>query len=242
MRYKKNTLYCFSPPVMIATFTIEGLLFMYTILRYRISPLGRIIAALLACLAIFQFAEYHVCGSGLAPASWSRVGFVAITLLPALGINLVQEIAGRNSRLLNGAAYGSSLLFALTFGLNSVAFAGHICAGNYAIFQLTSPLGGVYFAYYYFWLLFGIGLAWHLSDKVKPRIRKALFLQIAGYVSFLAPTSIINAVNPQTLEGVPSIMCGFAVTYAVILVFGIVPLVLEQRNQTSKVVTGRNRS
>jgi hypothetical protein len=230
MRYQKNKLYCFSPPVMIATFAIESMLFVYTIVRYRMSPLGRIIAALLAFLAIFQFSEYHVCTPDMAQASWSRVGFVAITLLPALGIHLVQEISGRGSRLITGTAYGTSILFAGAFGLNSAAFVGHVCAGNYAVFQLASPLGGLYFAYYYFWLLFGIGLAWYYADKVKPNIRKALHLQIVGYVSFILPTSLVNAINPQTLEGIPSIMCGFAVTYAMVLVFGIVPLVLKRRD------------
>ena len=84
---------------MIATFVIEAVLLIYTLMRYRMSPLGRIVAATLACLAIFQFAEYHVCGMDVMPASWSRVGFVAITLLPALGIHLVQEIAQRRSRI-----------------------------------------------------------------------------------------------------------------------------------------------
>src|SRR4051812_35955844 len=127
MRNKKpNVLFCFSPPVMIATFVIEAVLFAYTILRYRMSPLGRIVAATLACLAIFQFAEYHVCGLDIMPASWSRVGFISITLLPALGIHLVQEIAQRRSRIILGAAYATSIMFAGTFGLNMSAFHGHV--------------------------------------------------------------------------------------------------------------------
>jgi hypothetical protein len=242
MRYKKNTLYCFSPPVMIATFIIESVLFIYTMMRYRVSPLGRIIGATLACLAIFQFAEYQVCGNALAQASWSRVGFVAITLLPAMGIHMIQEITGRESRLITGAAYATSIAFAGTFGLHQAAFAGHVCAGNYAVFQLASPLGGLYFTYYYFLLLLGIGMAWYYSDKVKPNIRKALHLQIVGYVSFILPTTVINMINPQTLAGIPSIMCGFAVTYALILVFGIVPLVLKRRDETSGAVTSKHRS
>ncbi|HEU4914822.1 MAG TPA: hypothetical protein VFT16_05505 [Candidatus Saccharimonadales bacterium] len=241
MRYKKNTLYCFSPPVMIATFAIETLLFVYTMIRYRLSPLGRIVGATLVCLAAFQFAEYQVCGNATAQASWSRVGFVAITLLPAMGIHMIQEISGRGSRLITGGGYAASIAFAGLFGLNTTAFAGHVCAGNYAVFQLASPIGGLYFTYYYALLLLGIGVAWYYSDKVKPRIRKALYLQIAGYVSFILPTSVINMINPRTLEGVPSIMCGFAVTYALILVFGIVPQVLTKRAETSQTVRRQHK-
>ena len=228
---KSETFYCFSPPVMIATFVIETVLCVYTVARYRMTSLGRLIGAALACLALFQFAEYHVCGPGLASAGWSRVGYVAITLLPALGLHIVTEIAGRGgaARWLLTVVYATSITFALTFGLNPTMFEGHVCAGNYAVFQLSSPMGGVYFAYYYFWLFIGVALAWYYSGKASAAVRKALYLQIAGYLSFILPTGIVNALNPQTLEGLPSIMCGFAVTYALILVFGIAPLTLKRR-------------
>lgn len=219
---------------MIATFVIEASLFIYTVVRYRLTPIGRIVAAMLACLAIFQLAEYNVCGHGLMPAGWSRVGYVAITLLPALGIHLVQAIAGKRSWLTLVGVYGTSAAFVLLFGLNNAAFEGHVCGGNYAVFQLMSPFGGLYFFYYYFWLFVGIIMAFMYSRAARRRVRKALLLQILGYLSFIVPTSVVNAINPQTLEGIPSIMCGFAVTYALILSFSVVPLVLPRRTDPGK--------
>lgn len=229
MSRKTETFYCFSPPVMIATFVVEAILLCYVLLRYRLSALGRIVAATLACLALFQFAEYHVCGPQLASETWSRVGYVAITLLPALGIHMVHAIAGRRSNRIVGGAYATSLVFAIIFGLSPSTFEGYVCAGNYAVFQLASPLGGLFFLYYYAWLLAGIFLAVRYGQSAKRRIRRALGLQIIGYLSFMIPTGVVNALNPQTIEGIPSIMCGFAVLYALILVFGIVPLVLKKR-------------
>ncbi|HSD56288.1 MAG TPA: hypothetical protein VLA92_03995 [Candidatus Saccharimonadales bacterium] len=226
---KSNRLYCFSPPVMIATFVIETVLLIYTVVRYRMSPLTRIVAGTLALLAIFQFAEYHVCGHSFIPASWSRVGFVAITLLPPLGIHLVQQIAGKKSYWQLALAYGSSLAFVVLFALDEAIFKGHVCAGNYAIFQMKSPMGGLYFMWYYLVLFCGIIMSLYYAHTAKPNIRKALYLQILGYFSFVLPTSIVNAINPQTLSGVPSIMCGFAVSYALILTFGVVPLVLKPK-------------
>lgn len=231
MRYvKSDRLYCFSPLVMILTFVIESILFIYTLVRYRMSPLGRTVAATLLFLATFQFAEYHVCGHSFIPASWSRIGFVAITMLPALGLHMILQIAGKKSKIATYSAYASAILFAGIFALNPATFEGHVCAGNYAIFQLQSPIGGFYFFYYYLLLFIGIAMAWTFSQKAKLPIKKALYLQIVGYLSFVLPTSIVNMLNPQTLVGVPSIMCGFAVTYALILTFGIVPLVLKQRS------------
>lgn len=214
---------------MIITFVIEAALFLYTLARYRMSALGRTVTATLLLLAIFQFAEYHVCGHSFIPASWSRIGFVAITLLPPLGTHLVLQIANKQSKLALFGAYGSSLVFVVLFGLNPSTFEGHVCAGNYAIFQLQSPIGGFYFFWYYLLLFITMVMALVFAQKAKLPIKKALYLQILGYVSFVLPTSIVNMLNPQTMVGIPSIMCGFAVTYALILTFGIVPLVLKSR-------------
>jgi len=57
----------------------------------------------------------------------------------------------------------------------------------------------------------------------KLHTRKALLYQVFGWLRFLLPTGIVNAVNPQTISGIPSVMCGFAVIYAIVLVFGILP-------------------
>ena len=64
-KFRKPKLYCFSPPVMIATFVIEVSLAIYTLWRYKLNPVTRLTVALLVCLAIFQLAEYNVCEGAL---------------------------------------------------------------------------------------------------------------------------------------------------------------------------------
>lgn len=222
---QNTTLYCFSPPIMVATCIIEISLFIYTIVRYKMTTLTRIAVSILLLLALFQLCEFHVCRSGWIAGTWSRVGFIAITMLPPLGIHLVRAISGRVWRLLTWVAYASGAAFASMFGLSNAAFEGHVCAGNYAIFQLTPGVGGFYFAYYYAWLFIGIGLSLYLSIKAKLLVREALILQALGFLVFVLPTGIVNEVNPATISGIPSIMCGFAVLYALILVFAILPRV-----------------
>ena len=226
MLKRPNTLYCFSPWAMIATCVIELVLAVYALVRYKMTPAVRLAATMLGLLAIFQLAEYNVCGhSNLRALVWSRLGYVAITLLPPLALHLVHIIAKQKSRLLVYLAYGMGLGFAIIFGLSSRAFASHICAGNYAIFQLIRPLGGLYFAYYYTWLLVGIAASLIFSIGAARRVSEALVLQVFGYLSFLLPTGIVNALDPRTIAGIPSVMCGFAVIYALILAFGIMPRV-----------------
>lgn len=231
---KKNssTFYCFSPPVMIATFAIEIGLLLYTVIRYRMSPLTRLIAVTLFCLAFFQFAEFNVCeGSEGLNGFYSRLGFIAITLLPPLGIHLVQTIAGRGPKWLPWLAYASGLVYITIFGFNSAAFASNVCAGNYAVFNLMPQLGGYFFAYYYFWLLLAISMCLYFGLKGSQKVREALALQAFGLLSFVLPTGIVNAVRPETIHAIPSVMCGFAVIYALILAFGITPRILEVKQK-----------
>lgn len=230
VRPGKTTFLCFSPPVMIATFAIEIGLLLYTVIRYKMSPLTRIVVTVLLCLAVFQFAEFNVCeGPAGLNELYSRIGFIAITLLPPLGIHLVSRIANRGSKALIWLAYLSSALFVVAFGLHGNAFESHVCAGNYAVFQLMDNLGGYFFVYYYFWLIVGLLMCLYFGVKGTQRTREALTMQAFGYMSFMLPTGIVNAINPETIAGIPSIMCGFAVIYALILTFGITPRILKRR-------------
>lgn len=224
MLKKPNTFYCFSPPIMIATFIIELCLFVYTLVRYKLTPLTRLAAAILLMLALFQLSEYNVCeGFGLSALVWSRIGFVAITLLPPLGLHLIHIIAKRSANWLVWLNYLLAGLFVATFTFSSAIFASHVCAGNYVIFHLEDRVGGFYFVYYYLWLAVGVLTSLYFSLKAKQHIREALYLMAIGYLTFLLPTIIINNINPQTVAGIPSIMCGFAIVYAGILALGVVP-------------------
>lgn len=190
---------------------------MNTVVRLGIATLG--------LLALFQLSEFTVCGAThWSAALWSRIGYVAITLLPPVGIHLIRTLSGRGSPWIVRFAYLTGIAFAVIFGLHPSAFQDHICAGNYAIFQLAPKLGGIYFGYYYTWLIFGICQALLFAATAKIYTRKALLYQVFGWLSFLLPTGIVNAMNPQTIVGIPSVMCGFAVIYAIVLTFGILPM------------------
>lgn len=232
---KKYTgkLYCFSPPVMLATFLIEFGLALYVIWRYKLNTVSRLVTATLICLGVFQLAEYMVCGGlGLSTSEWSRLGYVSITLLPALGIHLVTAIAGRKSTPLLIAAYGSTALFAAYFAFAPGAINIHECRPNYAVFNMEYTAVQLYTLQYYGWLFAGIFFAWHLAKQVPKRAR-ALYGMMAGYTVFLVPTTAINLLDPTTVAGIPSIMCGFAILLAVILVTVVMPHVGHVKRSVS---------
>src|ERR1035437_5936385 len=96
----QGKLYCFSPPVMLVTMLIEFSLVIYTVWRYKMTTVSRLAVVILASLGTFQLAEYMVCGGlGLSNIGWARVGYVAITLLPALGIHMLVKLADKKKVL-----------------------------------------------------------------------------------------------------------------------------------------------
>ncbi len=214
---------------MLATFLIEIALAAYTLLRYKTSHLTRLVATTLISLATFQAAEYFVCGGvGLNTEAWSRIGYVAIALLPPLGLHITYVIAKKPTGYLTGLAYGASALWIGMFAFSQNAFMGHVCGGNYVIFQLKSPLGGLFFIHYYIWLFITMYLASQFAKGASPLMRRALMTQVMGYGAFIIPTSIVNLGWPETFSGVPSIMCGFAVVFAIVLTAGVLPLEKER--------------
>jgi hypothetical protein len=236
---KTITFNCFSPPIMLATFCIEIILAAYSLLRYKLNIYTKLSVALLVALAIFQLCEYHVCGGwGVRASEWSRAGYVAISLLPPLGFHLLHVLAAKPNRRLVVAAYISMVGFVLYFTVVPHVFRGYACTGNYVIFQIGTKPAICYGLYYYGWILAGIvlGIRWanELKRKGQSRARNlSTQALVLGYLIFLVPTAVANSVKPDTRRGIPSIMCGFAVLFALILALYILPKMATKRDKRS---------
>lgn len=224
LRDKKLALFCFSPPVMVATFLIEIILLLALVIRYKMNRITRLIALSLFALAFFQLAEYFVCGGlGVDAQAWSRLGFVAITSLPPLGLHIIYSIKKTPRMWPVWASYALMAAWIGVFTFSQTAFRSHECAGNYVIFDLQLYLSYLYSAYYYGILLLGIVASLHFAQQASGRQKQALLGMIAGYLVFLLPTAVVNTINPETIAGIPSIMCGFAVLFALILYGYVIP-------------------
>jgi hypothetical protein len=227
MRYlKTNRLYCFSPPVMLVTIIIELGLAAYVLFRYKMNTVSRLGTGILVALATFQIAEYNVCEGawGLSGMDWARLGYVAITLLPPLGLHMAIKIRGQSRPRLIAAVYGTGAIFAGIFLFVGNGMQYQECLGNYVIFKIARWSVLPYTAYYYGWLLVGtvatLGYAHKLAD---PHKRVALRALGIGYLSFILPTTAAVIVDPSVISGIPSIMCGFAVILALHIGFYVIP-------------------
>jgi hypothetical protein len=226
----KDKMGCFSPPVMLATFFIEIGLALYVLFRYKVSRLTTLVMALLVSLAIFQMAEYFVCGGmNMSAMTWSRIGYVAITLLPPIGLHILYTLHGRKQPVIAWIADAVAIAFASYFLLGSSAFAGYHCSGNYVIFQMH-PVAVTLYSWYYYGLLLltVIGGIW-LSHTNKKRAT-AIHWFVFGYVAFILPATTVNVIKPETVSGIPSIMCGFAVVTAVVTALLVLPAARAKRS------------
>jgi hypothetical protein len=225
----KNKVFCFSPPVMLATFLIEFSLAAYTLWRYKMTTLTKLVFVTLVALGTFQLAEYMLCGGlGLTNIQWARVGYGAITLLPALGIHILVTIAGKKAPYILTAAYGSMAVFLGFYLMAESAVTLNQCAANYAVFKSYKDMSLPFGFYYYGWLLIGTFLAWRWGEK-QPKQRKALNAMAIGYMAFILPTTTVNIIDSTTISAIPSIMCGFAVIFAIVLVAKVLPSTSKDR-------------
>lgn len=222
---------------MLGTMVIESTLAIYTVWRYKMTPITRLIALILIVLAIFQLTEYGVCAglAGLSGQDWSRLGFVAITALPPLGLHALHIVANKPKRWLIRASYATMAVFTVGFLALPAVFNNYQCTGNYVIFNLQPNFDRLYGIYYSGLLFTAVVLAVYWANQFRKKAKEAhatlqtLQAMILSYLVFLIPVNIVTVMNPAAHAGTPSIMCGFAVLMALILGFYILPRIGEPK-------------
>jgi hypothetical protein len=237
-----NKFYCFSPPVMLATFLIEITFAIYVAWRYKMNTISRLVVAILTFLAIFQLSEFLICGGlGWQNFQWSRLGYASITMLPPLGLHLSAAIARKNIQPLLIFAYSTAVAFIAFYVFATQAITGATCYANYVVFDTHQASSIPYALYYYGWLFVGVFASLHWSKDTPVRTRRALLALAVGYMSFIIPTTTVNIINPSTISGIPSIMCGFAVILAFILAGKVAPeAALPRKEATSALASLKN--
>jgi hypothetical protein len=228
---KTLALRCFSPPVMIATFIVELLMASYTLLRYKMNHLSRLIVLLLLNLALFQLAEYLVCTHDPVAVTAARFGYAAITFLPPLGYSIMGQLTTPLPKHVSRLMYGLAFLFVGYFLSTHGAFTGYRCTGNYVIFQIGDMQTYIYGSYYYGVVMMSLwrGARYLHNPIVKELKKRAVRWFMIGYLVFLVPIAVLTVVHPDTRQAIPSIMCGFAVSFAIIIFAKIAPKTLHKR-------------
>lgn len=221
---------------MLATFLIEICFAAYVVWRYKMTTVTRLIVAILVFLGVFQAAEYMICGGlGIEGGTWSRLGYSSITMLPPLGLHLMHKLAGRKTSPLVWMAYASAAGFIYYFAFVAQAITGATCYANYVVFDTAQGSSLLYGLYYYGWMFTAIVLGAHWAKSLAPKLKPALYALIFGYLAFIVPTTTVNIIDPATIAGIPSIMCGFAVILAFVLVAKVSPEALQPKSEDTAI-------
>jgi hypothetical protein len=152
---------------------------------------------------------------------------VAITLLPALGMHLIGTVTRVSSVVAVGYA------FAIGYGLVFLFWPGAalpaVCEGNYVIFKIEHGwVSWIYEFYYLFFVLLAmlelvLRLAFRTQAKQRNFSKGLISLTLLGYLSFTVPMAVVGIVDASLTKAAPSIMCGFALMFALVLASSIVP-------------------
>lgn len=221
---KNNTLYCFTPLVTLGTFITEFVFGVYVIIRHRKTTFGKVAALGLFGLAGFQLAEWMVCGAGSnMPDFWMRFGFVSTALLPAVGLNLVHLISDKKYKYLNMLGYITAGIVSSLLIFEAGADLYYACMGKFVAFQIGTTTDKVYIFYYVVFLGIAIILLLGNIFRKKQHVRLS-WIMLATILVFVVPTYALYIFTIISGSSVPSIMCGFAIFAAVLLVAKLLPL------------------
>lgn len=217
--YDNSTFFCFTPLASLVTFLIELFLIIYVIFRYKINKFTQISIAILFFLGMFQLSEYMACKSNDIHI-WGKIGAASITLLPILGLHLISLLTRKSRWITVGYVLGLAI-FMIIIAYPQFAIDTR-CTGKFVILNQSVFPNLLYEIYYFGFILIGLemlfrSLLLHKGNKTK------LLWMIIAYLSFIIPTAIVYTVFAITKNAIPSIMCGFAIIAALIIVFKEIP-------------------
>lgn len=223
MKINSGKIYCFTPLVSLGTFIIEVIFAVYTLIKYRKTEFGIVSFFVLLTLASFQLPEYLLCinNPSLYSKTLIQIGFIGTIFLPPLGLHLVNILNNKKYTKFVYFGYMLAAIVSIMIMLASGNDFMHACTGNYVRFTLGTLVTKSYFFTYV--ILVASSILILLSHIFKNENRKLNLLMLASFMIFLIPTYTLYFLSFVPNNGIPSVLCGFALLTALILIAKILP-------------------
>ena len=214
---------CFTPAISFAIFAIEWILGLIVLWKRRNA--GRfkeaygIAACILFFLGFYQFTQGMFCLGNVQ--LWGLAGFLTYTFLPAMGVHFAYVLLGKKDRKMYWI-YSFPILFSLIAVLtpNFVKIAS--CSRYFIVAQhsWSDLLRWIYGIYYFGFIIYTAYLCSQESKRDR-KDRKMVMAGLVGIFAFTIPTFILIILFPALEIGFPSILCEFALLFAVCLFYMI---------------------
>jgi len=224
MQLDSRKIYCFTPLVSLGTFVIESILAFYILYKYRKTEFGIVSFFVLLSLASFQLPEYLLCTTDkyVYYPLLMQISFIGTIFLPALGMHLVHLLNEKKYTKLVKLGYILASLVSVAIILSKGEDFMHICTGHYVRFSLGTLVTKLYFFTYL--TLVGSSIYILISKIIKRENRNLNIWMLMAFLVFLIPTYTLYFLSFIPNNGIPSVLCGFALFAALILIAKILPL------------------
>ena len=229
--FSKNTLYCFTPEVSLATFVIEIGFVLYTYLKFKATTFSRVCIGLLLCLGTFQAAEFMFCRSA-TPDIWPKIGYIATIFLPAFGMHMTSLLTNRAYKI-TYAAYMLALGITIMALLYPLHYFIASCNIHYVDMWNKPPFNYLHNIYYIVFIFCAVYVLIHTILHRKKRREIEVWLVIS-YAVFLIPTYALYFLRYIFHSAIPSVMCGFAIMTALIITLIILPMFYRAKKLEKK--------
>jgi len=215
----------YSPVLAVATAAFEIVVAAWALGRVRRSHDERSVllttSAILLLLAAYQLAEVAICADVTAAGFGPRLAFIIVTWLPPLDLLLIAQLRKPRSRVTSGAAYA---MLAAAAGMvvwisvdRSFATAS-VCNAVYARYVHAMPRFFIYSSFYWVGLLEMVLLSGYGALACRDKRRRGQLMQLfVGTLAFVVPSIALSWFVPPARGALPSIMCHFALVFAVCL-------------------------
>jgi hypothetical protein len=215
---------CFTPYISLATAMLEYIFATLILLYFRKSKVTPYVVALLYILGTYQFTELMLCATANANL-WVRLGFVAYTFLPAVGVHFFLTMIGTKWKR------GFLVLYALPVIFSGFAFVSKqfveegVCNTIFvtARTMFYSPdsnpkMAMLYGGYYYMFILSAIVFALFAHSKEENKWKRAYYMMaMVGLSVITLSPHIFIMLLPSYGISFPSIYCEFALLFAIIM-------------------------
>lgn len=212
---------CFSPKISLATALVEFAVSFFLIFRYKLNFFVKLLAIFIAVLGLYQFAEYMMCTTGYVDL-WGRFGFIAYTLLPAMGLHFVLRFSRKKFSYY--LLYIPTLIFIATAIFVEEFMLVGFCADYFVVMRNVFVTSGnfdylkyVYMGYYSIYILLSILFLVPGLINADSRPKRVLYMMAIGALVVSAGAAFVFiVVLPDFKVMFPSIYCEFSLIFAFI--------------------------